>query len=172
MIAHVNKWEYDVFKDSPLRYLGYSNEFGEAFRNVVSRRVLIGSYAVEITYFFSDVVHKAYLSFHSSQPNTKKIAGMLADSSHTILWQFLASVTLPAFIINRVVKLSKYIVQKRTTNLNKIRWIPTLIGLSFMPIMPYVVDPVVDDFLEHFFHDSNKLKESINSIENDQTKRL
>ena len=84
---------------------------------------------------------------------------MLADSSHTICWQFLASVTLPAFIINRIVKLAKVIVMKKTTNIQRIKWIPTFVGIASIPVMPYVVDPVVDNFLDHFFadHDTKKL---------------
>ena len=81
----------------------------------------------------------------------KKLINVLKASSHTIVWQFLASVTIPAFIINRIVKLAKIVVQKRTSNKQRIKWIPTFIGLAAIPIMPYLVDPLVDNLLEKVF---------------------
>ena len=33
--AENNSSEYNVFRDSPLRYVGYANEIGESFRHVV-----------------------------------------------------------------------------------------------------------------------------------------
>eukprot|EP00961_Rhodomonas_salina_P200278 2701630-Rhodomonas_salina.1 len=38
--------EHDVFKDTPLRYLGYANELGESFRPLISRFLYRGSYVV------------------------------------------------------------------------------------------------------------------------------
>ncbi len=34
------KTEYNVFRDSPLRYMGYANEIGESFRYQVSCKEL------------------------------------------------------------------------------------------------------------------------------------
>jgi hypothetical protein len=57
------KQEYDIFKDSPIRYLGYSNEIGEAFRPLISRRLVAFSYLIEIIYFFSDTFHKGHKAY-------------------------------------------------------------------------------------------------------------
>ena len=159
MIEHMDKHEYDVFKHSNLRYIGYSNEFGEAFRNVVPKKVVYASWVVECLYFFSDVAHKSYLSFYRLETENKKdqFLGVFHSSSHTILWQFFASVTLPALIINRIVKFSKIMVQKRTNNISRIKSIPTFIGLSCIPIMPYVVDPFVDNILDRYFKKESKI---------------
>jgi len=167
MIEHAHKYEYDVFKDSNLRYIGYSNEFGEAFRNVIPKKVVLASWGIESLYFFSDVMHKTYLSYHNhsdkESPNTK-LFRMLKASSHTIVWQFFASVTIPALIINRVVKLAKVLVMKRTTNVKRIAWIPTFVGLACIPVMPYFIDPVVDDILDRLFNDKQSSVNSSNSV--------
>ena len=48
--ASASEPERDPWRDTFLRYLGYSNEVGEAFRPLVSRSVVIGSYLVAFTY--------------------------------------------------------------------------------------------------------------------------
>jgi fission process protein 1 len=158
MISHANKNEFDVFKDSSLRYLGYSNEIGEALRNVVSKKVVYASYFVEIVYFFADVSHKIYLSWihPDNKEKNQTMSRIFNNSAHTIAWQFFASVTIPPFLVNRIVKLAKVIAMRRTSDLKKVKWIATGCGLMTMPIMPYLIDPVVDDFLDKVIPKNNK----------------
>jgi fission process protein 1 len=44
--------EYNVFRHSPLRYLGYANEVGEAFRYQLPKCV-VPLYIISIGYAFS-----------------------------------------------------------------------------------------------------------------------
>lgn len=44
---------YDIFRDSPIRYLGYANEIGESFRYQYPKFV-VPSYAVAFGYCFAD----------------------------------------------------------------------------------------------------------------------
>jgi Ca2+-binding EF-hand superfamily protein len=50
--------EYDIWRESLLRYLGYSNELGEALRPVLPAAYL-ASYAAAFSYVFADSVDKA-----------------------------------------------------------------------------------------------------------------
>ena len=53
---------FDPFKDTVIRYLGYINEFGEAFKYVIPKSIYYGTYVVATAYALSDSVHKAYLA--------------------------------------------------------------------------------------------------------------
>lgn len=50
----------DIWRDTPVRLLGYANEVGESFRHIFPR--MVGpSYALAFAYTFGDVADKAYL---------------------------------------------------------------------------------------------------------------
>ena len=46
----VSKKEVDIYRDTPLRYLGYANEVGEAFRALVHVNWVKLSYGVASAY--------------------------------------------------------------------------------------------------------------------------
>ena len=50
--------EEDIYRDSLLRYCGYANEVGEAFRPLVPVPVVYFSYVIAITYILADTVDK------------------------------------------------------------------------------------------------------------------
>jgi hypothetical protein len=52
------KEEYDPLRDGPLRYLGYSNEIGEAFASWLFPGGVLLSYAVALGYVIFDAVDK------------------------------------------------------------------------------------------------------------------
>jgi len=56
--GHNNNGEYDVFKQSLLRYAGYANELGEAFRPLIPKWIVTSSYAVAFAYAGGDAVDK------------------------------------------------------------------------------------------------------------------
>lgn len=49
---------YDIFKDSSLRFLGYTNELGEAFRPLLPRPVVTATYGVVFLYTIADTADK------------------------------------------------------------------------------------------------------------------
>ena len=51
--------EVDIYRDTPLRLLGYANEVGEAFRALVSVKFVIGTYGVASAYVLADTYDKA-----------------------------------------------------------------------------------------------------------------
>ena len=179
---HNEEGEYDLFKHSPMRYLGYTNEIGEAFRAFLPKSVVLATYAVATVYALGDAVDKgigAYkkFSFPSSencnvaesttkqqeqqeqQQNSSAFIAFNKElrrwhvaerTTDTAIWQLLASVTVPAYLINRVVHGTSYVLNK-SVSVNSawrgrgvFKLIPTLAGLSMIPVMPHLLDPVID----------------------------
>jgi fission process protein 1 len=140
--------EYDIFKDSALRYLGYSNEIGEAFRPIIPLRIVAYSYIIEFSYFISDTIHKGHKAYQDYKHHDDVIRHISKASFYTVIWQCFASVVLPAFTINRIVKLIGYISKHFTKNQLMIKYSPTIIGLIVIPILPIVLDPIVDKAME------------------------
>lgn len=52
--------EVDIYRDTPLRYLGYSNEVGEAFRPIFGDLFTTLTYVVACSYVAADARHKYY----------------------------------------------------------------------------------------------------------------
>ncbi|XP_014690273.1 mitochondrial fission process protein 1 isoform X2 [Equus asinus] len=50
--------ERDLFRDTWVRYLGYANEVGEAFRSLVPAAVVWLSYGVASSYVLADAIDK------------------------------------------------------------------------------------------------------------------
>jgi hypothetical protein len=54
--------EVDLYRDTALRYLGYSNEVGEAFRPLVGNLAANLTYVVAVGYVVADSIDKAVKS--------------------------------------------------------------------------------------------------------------
>uniref|UniRef100_A0A8C5VV49 Mitochondrial fission process protein 1 n=1 Tax=Microcebus murinus TaxID=30608 RepID=A0A8C5VV49_MICMU len=50
--------ERDLYRDTWVRYLGYANEVGEAFRSLVPAAVVWLSYGVASSYVLADAIDK------------------------------------------------------------------------------------------------------------------
>mmetsp|Transcript_10298 Transcript_10298/g.11832 ORF Transcript_10298/g.11832 Transcript_10298/m.11832 type:complete len:159 (-) Transcript_10298:847-1323(-) len=133
----------DVWRETSVRYLGYANEIGEAFRPVFPKFVR-PSYALAFGYCIGDTVDKAYKTCQQSAGNVSyhKVALTCFD---TLLWQTLASVLIPGFTINKVVKLTQYAVNHTAGGRTGFRmFLPTVFGLSCIPIIIKPIDEFVD----------------------------
>jgi fission process protein 1 len=65
--------EHDIFRHTPLRYLGYCNEVGEAFRYQLSFRALACTYVISTGYVIGDAIdkgYKAYKKYHFEEMKT------------------------------------------------------------------------------------------------------
>merc|ERR1712018_1024965 len=51
--------EVDIYRDTPVRLLGYANEVGEAFRALVNVKFVYASYGVASAYVLADTYDKA-----------------------------------------------------------------------------------------------------------------
>lgn len=107
--------EYDVFRDSILRYAGYLNEIGEAFRPLVPSEVVVLSYILTISYIVADAGWKAreYKRKNSDLYNGGFNFGGPIAAVDTLLFQLIASVIFPGFIINRWVTLVAYLTYEQ-----------------------------------------------------------
>ena len=138
--------EYDVFRDSPVRYLGYANEIGESFRPIFPRLV-IPSYAISFAYVGADTLDKA--KKHYDRTNRFDIAATQAFD--TIVWQTFASVFVPGFTINRVVKACGYGLKHygRGVPLPLVRWLPTAVGIGIIPFIIHPIDDLVHNVMDN-----------------------
>ncbi len=146
--------EYNVFRDSLLRYLGYANEVGESFRYQYPRFV-VPSYAVAFGYCLADAVtsgHKTYEDSTKAQKPTA-MADSIVSTADTLLWQSLASVMLPGLAINQVVKASRFAVAKSPAGLPVAltTWLPTAMGLGSIPLIIHPIDQFVDVLMDNSF---------------------
>ena len=94
--------EFDIFRDSPVRYLGYANEIGESFRPIFPKLVVPSSRC--LLNRSADTLDKA--KKHYDKTNRFDVAATQAFD--TVVWQTFASVFVPGFTINRVVKACGY----------------------------------------------------------------
>lgn len=108
-----------------------SNEVGESFRPVFPRLV-VPSYVLAFGYVFADVEYQ-----RRKQTTSAK---MVAAAVDTLVWQTLASVLIPGFVINRVVWASQSILKRSPLRSNTAKqWAPVFIGLS---AVPFIVEPI------------------------------
>ncbi|KAG5188923.1 mitochondrial 18 KDa protein-domain-containing protein [Tribonema minus] len=70
--------EVDIFRDTPVRYLGYANECGEAFRPLVPGIVVTLSYAVAIAYVRHGGMGQLFETFRLL------LAGLVATLSYAV----------------------------------------------------------------------------------------
>ncbi|KOX73603.1 Mitochondrial fission process protein 1 [Melipona quadrifasciata] len=133
------KEEVNLYRDTPIRYLGYANEVGEAFRSIVPNSIVWFSYAIASGYVLADTINNGLKAY---QATTKNIVFSMSD---TLLWQSFASVIVPGFTINRICAAVQF-VQKRSNNVfSKNRWIPTIIGLASIPFIIHPIDNLVEE---------------------------
>ncbi|XP_061888246.1 mitochondrial fission process protein 1 [Entelurus aequoreus] len=141
--------EVDIYRDTWVRFLGYANEVGEAFRALVPSSVVWGSYAVATVYVAADALDKGKkaAAAHGDNPGQKtRVVAAVAD---TFLWQALASVIIPGITINRVCAASLHLLGRTTRWPLPVRkWTTTAIGLSTVPFIITPIDRSVDYLLD------------------------
>ncbi|KAF0709606.1 Aste57867_5831 [Aphanomyces stellatus] len=136
----------DIFRDSPVRYLGYANELGESFRPLFPR--FVGpSYAVAIAYVLGDTYDKGLKAFNSAPSSaTPSMVQSHAVSAavDTLLWQGFASVAIPGFLINRLVAVTEHVSKRVVKHPTLLKWGPTCVGLGVIPFIIHPIDHFVD----------------------------
>ncbi|KAM3955756.1 mitochondrial fission process protein 1 [Aphomia sociella] len=88
----------DLFRDTWVRYLGYANEVGEAFRAVIPVKVVRASYGVAFAYVLADTADKSWKMIRKDGRPQK----VLIETGDALIWQTLASIIIPGFTINRL----------------------------------------------------------------------
>lgn len=84
--------DMDIWRDSPLRYMGYANELGESFRLVVPR-FLLPSYVIAFAHVVADTLHKGKnaneLANARNLRHDHKLAVVSEAVVDALLWQTL-----------------------------------------------------------------------------------
>ncbi|PSN47434.1 Mitochondrial fission process protein 1 [Blattella germanica] len=145
--------EKDIYRDTPVRLLGYANEVGEAFRSLVNVNWVRLSYGIACAYVCADTYDKTKKMSKqvalAEKSDNKRVVFAAVD---TLIWQSFASVIIPGFTINRLCKLSLYILD-RTSKLPPTtqKWITTGIGLGCIPFIVKPIDTFVDYAMDETF---------------------
>mmetsp|Transcript_4760 Transcript_4760/g.8311 ORF Transcript_4760/g.8311 Transcript_4760/m.8311 type:complete len:269 (-) Transcript_4760:407-1213(-) len=174
--------EYDIFRDSPVRYCGYANEVGESFRYFIGSNGVILTYALASCYVVADSIYQTLRMKESEETNVVQEGGeekgsksesvktlkLVFVAMDSLIWQSFASVICPGFIINRIVSGSNYALSHVDVSLNNTaeHWIPTVIGLAAMPLIVRPIDELVDHGMNSFIRPS--VNRYINHLENQE----
>jgi len=130
------------------RYIAYTSDVGEAFRPVVSPRVVTAAYGISWLYLAGDVTYEAYKA-HRNGPSPLEAAhfseptrvGMVAVKRAA--FQSIASMALPAFTIHTAVAQARRAFSS-VKNPRIKTWGPTITGLAIVPVLPYLFDHPVE----------------------------
>jgi len=137
----------DIYRDTLLRYLGYANEVGEAFRPLVPVEAVYFSYVAAILYILADTVDKT----RKGAASGGVVAGSLGGLD-TFSWQMLASVIFPSFCINRLVTLLEGLQEAGDMpGLLMASWLPTVAGLVAIPLIILPLDTLAHFVLNRSF---------------------
>lgn len=149
--------EYNIFRDSAVRYLGYCNEVGESFRYQFPRLVL-PSYGVAFAYCLADAATSGrraydYWAVVEAGGPASALFDSAVDTADVLVWQSLASVAIPGAVINGVVRAARFAVGRSPVALPVVAatWIPTGIGLGSIPFIVAPIDHFVDLLMENTF---------------------
>lgn len=121
---------------SNIRYLAYSSDVGESFRPVLPSQAVLATYGIAIGYVLCDVGYHVYQEtcLPDDCPGGKNIPRCLV---HNTVFQLIASLALPAFIIHTGV----HQAQRGFKKLGRYtKWGPTIVGLAMIPFLPACVD--------------------------------
>jgi len=145
------KKKVDIYRDTPVRFLGYANEVGEAFRALVHVRWVKLSYAVASLYVLADTQDKAGAKLKGGA----EMSAVAVAAMDTLVWQAFASVIVPGFFINRLCAVSLVGLARALPKVaeTKRAWAVTGLGLGSIPFIIHPIDDAV-----HFVMDNTTRK--------------
>lgn len=131
-----------------LNFAGYANEIGESFRPVISKVFVHLSYAIAICYVLAECGDKSSKIYQRPAilgGGLKPASKMAGD---VFLWQMLASVAIPGFIINRITYGSGRLIKMSKIKGIPRKWGATIIGLASIPLIIRPIDHGVDILMD------------------------
>ncbi|XP_002022982.2 mitochondrial fission process protein 1 [Drosophila persimilis] len=137
--------EVDIYRDTFIRYMGYSNEIGEAFRPLVPKSIVAASYGMAIGYVCTDTFDKS-LRLQRTGASNRDLAILAGD---VFSWQMMASVIIPGLVINRITWASRMMLSKAPVGI--LKTVPTLIGLASIPLIIHPIDSLVDRIMDETY---------------------
>ncbi|XP_033169699.1 mitochondrial fission process protein 1 [Drosophila mauritiana] len=134
--------EVDIYRDTFIRYMGYSNEIGESFRPLVPKSLVAASYGMAIGYVCTDTFDKA-LRLQMDGASSREV---VVKGGDVFCWQMLASVAIPGLVINRITWATKTLLSKAPMPV--LKTVPTLVGLASIPLIIHPIDSMVDRLMD------------------------
>ncbi|KAI6198355.1 Mitochondrial 18 kDa protein [Aphelenchoides fujianensis] len=142
------RWgESDLYRETPIRFLGYANEVGEAFRAWIPPTAVRLTYVVAFGYVLADALdkthgaYKAVKKYATREERQKQVGLTLAD---TLVWQTFASVLLPGITINRLCAASTAVLKRPNCLPAPVKLSTTLLGLAAIPFIVKPIDAAVE----------------------------
>jgi len=140
--------EVDLYRDTPLRYMGYSNEVGEAFVAFLPGWGVPASYGVAALYVLADTVHKGKKAADGEADESQKMKRGAIVSLDTFTWQMLASVFWPGSFIRCVVNATSTALALGHIDGDIAKALPTVVGLAAIPFIVKPIDGTIDTAME------------------------
>jgi len=150
-IFGANRPDVDLYRDTPLRYCGYSNEVGESFRPLIPRVFVNLSYAIAISYVLAECADKTVKTYkkHELLGGGLRPAAIIAGD--VFLWQMFASVAIPGLVINRITWAAGKLLKNAKIKGMARKWTPTCIGLVAIPFIIKPIDYGVDEAMDNTY---------------------
>ncbi|VDM62100.1 unnamed protein product [Angiostrongylus costaricensis] len=138
--------QIDIYRETAVRYLGYANEIGEAFRSMLPLAAVRATYVVSFGYACADALDKSSRVFKMYRNNPEKRSRKVSVAAvDTFIWQSLASVIIPGFTINRFCHFSGFLINRVSRWPTFVRkWIVTAAGLCTIPVIIHPIDSAVE----------------------------
>lgn len=142
--------EVDLYRDTLLRYAGYANEVGEAFRPLVPPWVVPASYAVAIAYVSADTIDKSKKVLQGSKyASSAQLRCALIEGIDAFLWQITASVALPGFTIHQLVGVAVALIAASDLEPSPyLDALPTALGLLTIPFIVSPLDELAEQIMD------------------------
>mmetsp|Transcript_19050 Transcript_19050/g.26186 ORF Transcript_19050/g.26186 Transcript_19050/m.26186 type:complete len:164 (+) Transcript_19050:89-580(+) len=152
----------DLWRDTPIRFVGYANEVGEAFRSVYPKYLRL-SYIVAFGYVGCDAADKIYRAINDGASNETTIK----IGADVLIWQTFASVIIPGKTIHLIASATNYSVNKLRIFSHlpfAIRkWAPTAVGLVSIPLIIHPIDTFVTNTMDQTVRKWNWTQMKMNS---------
>ena len=123
---------------------------GEAARPVVKPWVVNAAYGLVFTYIIGDIGYNCKLKKENENLQWTDWP-VIRTAAHATMFQGIASLAIPTFIIHGAVKNSTRLFARHAPGYLKFG--PSAVGLACIPFMPYFDEPVehgIDEFFERF----------------------
>ncbi|GAA5832647.1 hypothetical protein JCM11251_001396 [Rhodosporidiobolus azoricus] len=139
---------------SSSRYLAYSSDVGESFRPVVAPRAVQAAYGISWAYVAGDVGYEGYKASLKAKEfapeQLQQVVGLTV--AKRAIFQATASMLLPSLTIHSIVKYSALAVKKQGIKNTRVRqWLPSALGLGFIPALPFLFDEPVEHVVDSTF---------------------
>lgn len=134
----------DIFRDTPLRYAAFANDFGEVLRSSIGNRLANASYGITIAYALGDVA------------NTYIKTTSFKEMKDCAIWQTFASVLVTPVILG----LSCRGLTRAASKLNIPAMLkhrgPEVICLGSIPFIVPTIDQMTDDLMDKYYREVPK----------------